>query len=43
MAMVSADFAQIGTEVEVITASGPTRATIVERPFYDPKKALAAA
>lgn len=43
LAMVSADFAQIGIEVEVVTASGPTRATIVERPFYDPRKELAAA
>jgi len=43
LAMVSADFAEIGTEVEVVTAAGPTRATIVERPFYDPKKTLAAA
>ena len=43
LAMVSADCALIGTEVEVVTKSGPTRATVVERPFYDPKKKLAAA
>jgi aminomethyltransferase len=43
LAMVSADFAQIGTEVDVVTASGPARATIVKRPFYDSKKTLAAA
>lgn len=43
LAMVSAEHAQIGTEVEVILASGPARATVVERPFYDPKKKLAAA
>jgi aminomethyltransferase len=43
LAMVAADCAVIGSEVEVITPSGPTRATVVERPFYDPKKSLAAA
>jgi glycine cleavage system aminomethyltransferase T len=43
LAMVSADAAQIGREVEVATPAGPARATIVERPFYDPKKTLAAA
>jgi hypothetical protein len=29
--------------VEVITKSGPIVATICERPFYDPKKQIAAA
>ena len=43
LAMVAVDCAVIGSEVEVITPSGPTRATVVERPFYDPKKSLAAA
>jgi aminomethyltransferase len=43
LAMVSADFANIGAQVEVVTKSGPVRATIVERPFYDPKKKIAAA
>ncbi|MCI5110234.1 MAG: glycine cleavage system protein T [Marivita sp.] len=43
LAMVSVESAVIGSEVEVITPSGPTRATVVERPFYDPKKSLAAA
>lgn len=43
LAMVSADFALTGTEVEVVTNSGPTLATVVDRPFYDPKKKLAAA
>jgi glycine cleavage system aminomethyltransferase T len=41
--MVAADHAHIGLEIEVITPSGPTAATIVERPFFDPKKKLAAA
>ncbi len=43
LAMVSADHAHLGMEVEVVTASGPTVAKIVERPFYDPKKKIAAA
>ena len=43
LAMVSADHANIGAEVEVVTKSGPIRATICERPFYDPKKQIAAA
>jgi glycine cleavage system aminomethyltransferase T len=43
LAMVAAEFAHIGSEVEVVTNSGPCRATIVERPFYDPKKKIAAA
>jgi len=43
LAMVAVDCAVIGAEVEVVTPSGPTRATVVERPFYDPKKKLAAA
>ncbi len=43
LAMVAAEHANIGAEVEVVTSSGPTRARIVERPFYDPKKKIAAA
>ena len=43
LAMVSAEHANIGAQVEVVTKSGPTRATICERPFYDPKKQIAAA
>jgi aminomethyltransferase len=43
LAMVSVEFAHIGAEVEVVTHAGPSRAVIVERPFYDPKKKLAAA
>ncbi len=41
LAMVSADCAALGTEVEVLGVSGPVRATIAEYPFYDPKKSLA--
>ncbi len=49
LAMVSAEHANLGAEVEVVNRSGVVndagteRATIVERPFYDPKKSLAAA
>ncbi len=43
LAMVSVDCARIGTEVEVFAGSDPVRARIVERPFYDPQKKLAAA
>jgi glycine cleavage system aminomethyltransferase T len=43
LAMVSADCAEIGAVVEVAMPQGPARATIVERPFFDPKKNLATA
>jgi aminomethyltransferase len=43
LAMVAVDMAQTDLEVEVVTASGSVRAMIVERPFYDPQKKLAAA
>jgi aminomethyltransferase len=43
LAMVSVAHANIGAQVEVVTKSGPIRATICERPFYDPKKQIAAA
>ncbi len=43
LAMVSVDHAVLGSDVEVVTKSGPTPATMVEFPFYDPKKKIAAA
>ena len=43
LAMVAVDAAVLGAKVEVVTKSGPTKATVVERPFYDPKKQIAAA
>lgn len=43
LAMVGSDFADIGTEVEVVTNAGLSRAIVVERPFYDPKKKIATA
>ncbi len=42
LAMLSADAAQIGARVQVHTRTGLLDATIVERPFYDPKKTIAA-
>jgi glycine cleavage system aminomethyltransferase T len=43
LAMVSAEYAELGTGLEVVTHSGSTAATVVERPFYDPRKKLAVA
>ncbi|MBW4983318.1 glycine cleavage system protein T [Mameliella sp. CS4] len=43
LAMIDIEHAHVGTQIEVILPSGPTVATVVERPFFDPKKALAAA
>lgn len=41
LAMVSVDNAEVGTELTVDAATGALPATVVERPFYDPKKSLA--
>ncbi len=43
LAMVDIAYDAIGTEVEVVTVSGPVRATVTERPFFDPKKQIVAA
>ena len=43
LAMVSVDCAGIGSEVEIAMPRGPALATIVDRPFFDPKKKIAAA
>ena len=42
LAMVSVEAADLGTAVMVETPRGPQRASIVEKPFFDPKKRLAA-
>jgi aminomethyltransferase len=42
LAMLAVDHTAIGTRVEVVTGHGTRSATVVERPFYDPKKTLAA-
>ena len=41
LAMVAAEHASVGAEVEVVTRAGAVPATIAERPFYDPEKKLA--
>lgn len=43
LAMVSADWAELGSKVEIATPQQSTRATIVDKPFFDPQKTLAAA
>lgn len=43
LAMISVGAGELGTEVHVTTDSGPCRATVVERPFFDPKKTRAVA
>lgn len=43
LAMVSAEHAEIGTELNVETVFGPARAVVVEKPFFDPKKKIAIA
>ena len=43
LAMVDIAYDVIGTEVEVVTVSGPVQATVTERPFFDPKKQIVAA
>ena len=42
LAMVDADVAALGTEYQVIKPSGNETATVVEKPFFDPNKKLAA-
>ena len=43
LAMVAADHARLGSEVDVAVNGGSAQARIVERPFHDPQKKLAAA
>jgi hypothetical protein len=38
LAMISADCAEIVTEIEIVAPQGLARAIIVKRPFYDPQK-----
>ena len=41
LAMVNIEHTDIGTELEVVTQKGHCSGTVVEKPFYDPKKNLA--
>jgi aminomethyltransferase len=43
LAMVSTECADTGMELEVMAASGSVAATVVEKPFYDPKKKITSA
>ena len=43
LAMVAIDHSDIGMELDVAMPQGSAKATVVEKPFYDPKKQLAAA
>jgi aminomethyltransferase len=42
LAMVGIDYAALGTCFDVVTPSGKTTATVVEKPFFDPNKKIAA-
>ena len=42
LAMVSSAHADVGTKLEVAMPQGKVPATVVERPFFDPKKKIAA-
>ncbi|MDI9245968.1 glycine cleavage T C-terminal barrel domain-containing protein [Marinobacter sp. CHS3-4] len=43
LAMVGVDFAETGTRFDIETPYGRTTATVVDKPFYDPKKQIAVA
>ena len=43
LAMVSADRTELGTSLSVSTPRGPAPATVVPKPFFDPRKSLATA
>ena len=42
LAMVGADHAALGTCFDVVTPGGKTTATVVQKPFFDPNKKIAA-
>ena len=42
LAMVSVEYSELGTETEIVTSIERRSGTVVEKPFYDPKKSLAA-
>ncbi|EPJ55828.1 MAG: glycine cleavage T protein (aminomethyl transferase) [Osedax symbiont Rs2] len=42
LGMVETGFAELGTNFVVVTSKGSATATVVEKPFFDPKKKLAA-
>ena len=42
LGLIAADHADIGTQVSIVMGKESRTATIVEKPFYDPKKAITA-
>ena len=42
LAMASVEYSELGTETEIVTPMSRRSAKVVEKPFYDPKKSLAA-
>jgi glycine cleavage system aminomethyltransferase T len=40
LAMVSIDYAQLGVQFNINTPEGVLKATVVEKPFFDPKKKI---
>ncbi|MDX1738956.1 MAG: glycine cleavage T C-terminal barrel domain-containing protein, partial [Alphaproteobacteria bacterium] len=43
LAMVSADYVTLGTQLEIYADGVKLDAMVVEKPFYDPSKSVAAA
>ena len=43
LAMITTERASLGTAVDIDSNTGPRSATVVERPFFDPKKSIASA
>ncbi len=43
LAMVDADAVNLGLKLDVVMPGGAVKATVVEKPFYDPNKSIAAA
>ena len=41
LAMVNIESSEIGTNLSVKTNNGESKAVVVEKPFYDPKKKIA--
>ena len=41
LAMIDINFSEVGANLEVNTHEGSYNSTIVEKPFYDPKKKIA--
>ncbi|MBT7313844.1 MAG: glycine cleavage system protein T, partial [Halieaceae bacterium] len=42
LAMLDADYSALGTQLEADLSSEVRDVTVVEKPFFDPKKAIAA-